>query len=396
MENIELNKLIQEVDVESIYTHILALEGPRYPLDNLDELNAAAEYIHKELENLGIRAEYQEFQVDGLEIDFKNVLGFCGDENTPAVVLGAHYDTVPNCPGANDNLSAVAILLEFVRVISKLEQPPSIILGFFTLEEGHPGFEAQLRQIRQKYNIVDSKDRFISWKMSKLQRELNKLFRKSIMNEKNASEAYQEFLSQHQEHLSDHQKQYFEEWNSIVSKYPASSFFEEMGLIGSNYFVSKLENPVQSIKYLINYDTVGWIHDAPKTQKPLPIPPDFVETYKVEVEKEIGNFITIIGDENSGVVLKNFTDNCQNSNIELPYFKINLPMNYEAIKANAPDTLRMDHAPFWRRQIPAITMADGAEFRSNLYHTPADLAKYMDFDVLAKIVQATLLTVLGD
>ena len=214
--------------------------------------------------------------------------------------------------------------------------------------------------------------------------------------EKNASEGYQEFLSQHKDKLSDQNKKYFDEWNALISKYPASSFFEEMGLIGSNYFVSQLDNPAQSIKYLINYDTVGWIYDSPKTQKPLPIPEEFTETYKVDLEKEIGNFITIIGDVNSGSLLKSFTDNCQNNEVDIPYYKIDLPIEYEAIKASAPDTLRMDHAPFWRKRIPAITMADGAEFRSNLYHTPADLAKYMDFDMLSKIVKATLLTVLDN
>ena len=396
MTNIKRNDLIQEVDVENIYTHILALEGPRYPLDNLDALNAAADYIRQELKNCGFRTEYQEFQVDGLDTNFKNVLGYCGDNNTPAVVLGAHYDTVPDCPGANDNLSAVAILLEFARVISKLETPPTIILGFFTLEEGHPGFEAQLRQLKQKFAIVDSKGRFKSWEMFKLHRELNKLFRKSIMSGKNASEGYQDFLAQHKEELSEQNKSYFEEWNALISKYPASSFFEEMGLIGSHYFVSQLDNPAQSIKYLINYDTVGWIYDSPKTQKPLPIPEEFTETYKVDLEKEIGNFITIIGDVNSGSLLKSFTENCQNNEVDIPYYKIDLPIEYEAIKASAPDTLRMDHAPFWRKRIPAITMADGAEFRSNLYHTPADLAKYMDFDMLSKIVKATLLTVLDN
>ena len=394
MANIEINELIKEVNVENIYTHILALEGPRYPLDNLDELNAAAEYIRKEIKNCGFSVEYQEFQVEGLETSFKNVLGFCGDKNAPAVVLGAHYDTVPNCPGANDNLSAVAILLEVARVISKLEQPPTIILGFFTLEEGHPGFEAQLRQLKQKFDIVDSKGRFKSWEMFKLHNELNKLFRKSIMSGKNGSEGYQEFLAQHEEKLSEQNKNYFDEWNTFISKYPASSFFEEMGLMGSNYFVSQLGNPAQEIKYLINYDTVGWIYDSPKTQKPLPIPDEFTDTYKVDLEKEIGNFITIIGDINSVSVLKRFTENCQNSQVDIPYFKVDLPLEYEAIRASAPDTLRMDHAPFWRKRIPAITMADGAEFRSNLYHTPADLARYMDFDMLAKIVKATLLTVL--
>src|SRR5690349_16904986 len=33
------------------------------------------------------------------------------------VVVGAHYDSVPNCPGADDNASGVAAVLEIARAI---------------------------------------------------------------------------------------------------------------------------------------------------------------------------------------------------------------------------------------------------------------------------------------
>jgi hypothetical protein len=35
-------------------------------------------------------------------------------------ILGAHYDTVPNSPGADDNASAIAVLLEVARHIQKI------------------------------------------------------------------------------------------------------------------------------------------------------------------------------------------------------------------------------------------------------------------------------------
>ena len=39
------------------------------------------------------------------------------DERLPLVVVGAHYDSVPGCPGADDNASAVAALLELAHHI---------------------------------------------------------------------------------------------------------------------------------------------------------------------------------------------------------------------------------------------------------------------------------------
>ena len=52
-----------------------------------------------------------------------------------AVVVGAHLDTVRHSPGADDNASGVAALLEIARLLDTLEQPPSVILAVFDLEE---------------------------------------------------------------------------------------------------------------------------------------------------------------------------------------------------------------------------------------------------------------------
>ncbi len=53
----------------------------------------------------------------------------------PRLIIGAHLDTVPGTPGADDNASGVAVLLEASRIIA--EEPPPIPVEFvgFTLEE---------------------------------------------------------------------------------------------------------------------------------------------------------------------------------------------------------------------------------------------------------------------
>jgi Zn-dependent M28 family amino/carboxypeptidase len=50
------------------------------------------------------------------------------------IVLGAHYDSVPGSPGADDNASAVAVCLESARLIKK-HRIGSVMIVFFNREE---------------------------------------------------------------------------------------------------------------------------------------------------------------------------------------------------------------------------------------------------------------------
>jgi Zn-dependent M28 family amino/carboxypeptidase len=54
----------------------------------------------------------------------------------PFILLGAHYDTVPRTPGADDNASAVAVCLECARVIKKHNLGPAMIVFFNREEDG--------------------------------------------------------------------------------------------------------------------------------------------------------------------------------------------------------------------------------------------------------------------
>ena len=142
--NIETLK--KQINTEEIYKTILDLEGPKYPLDNMDELNEAGDYIFDKLKSYGIKTTVQEFYVKGIEEPFRNIVGWIGNQSKPAIVLGSHYDTVRDCPGANDNFSSIAVSLEVARVLSKMDNPPTVIIAVFTLEEAHPGFNKILEQ----------------------------------------------------------------------------------------------------------------------------------------------------------------------------------------------------------------------------------------------------------
>jgi len=51
------------------------------------------------------------------------------------VVVGAHYDSVPGSPGANDNASGVAVVLEAARVLAATPTPRTIQFVLFAAEE---------------------------------------------------------------------------------------------------------------------------------------------------------------------------------------------------------------------------------------------------------------------
>jgi acetylornithine deacetylase/succinyl-diaminopimelate desuccinylase-like protein len=58
-----------------------------------------------------------------------------GSGDGPAVVVGAHLDSVSGSPGADDNASGVAVLLETARLLSEAPVPPHVVLAVFDMEE---------------------------------------------------------------------------------------------------------------------------------------------------------------------------------------------------------------------------------------------------------------------
>ncbi|MHC4512935.1 MAG: M28 family peptidase [Planctomycetota bacterium] len=96
--------------VEKIATEI----GPR-GYTHLKALRATEAWIVRSLTDAGLAVSKQAYQVgDQVLFNIEALLhGTQADE--PALVIGAHYDSVDGCPGANDNGSGVAALLELAR-----------------------------------------------------------------------------------------------------------------------------------------------------------------------------------------------------------------------------------------------------------------------------------------
>jgi len=104
-----------------------------------ESLNAASNYIQKEWEKLGLAVEKQSFEAQG--VDVHNLIVRLGPKDGERWVVGAHYDScsedgVEN-RGADDNASAVAVLLEISRLIveSKIQLKRPLELVAYTTEE---------------------------------------------------------------------------------------------------------------------------------------------------------------------------------------------------------------------------------------------------------------------
>lgn len=115
------------------------LEGERHPDFSPGSLREAEEYVARRTEDLGYGVELRSFAYGGR--DHRNVVARRpgADPDRPGVLVGAHLDTVPGTPGADDNASGVAVLLEVARLLAGEPTRAPLELVGFNLEEPQGG-----------------------------------------------------------------------------------------------------------------------------------------------------------------------------------------------------------------------------------------------------------------
>lgn len=101
--------------------HLSVEIGPRVA-GSIEEVEAA-EYIEDIFIDLGYETAIEYFDIRNGTEESQNVIAIKeaeGVEDPEIVYLTAHYDSVPNAPGANDNGSGTAALLELARVMQDI------------------------------------------------------------------------------------------------------------------------------------------------------------------------------------------------------------------------------------------------------------------------------------
>lgn len=123
------------VDPARLEAHVrkLSIEmGPRdegHP-ENLDHVAA---YIKNEFSQTGAFVSEQVYRVNARS--YRNVIAHFGPETEERIIVGAHYDTAGPLPGADDNASGVAGLIELARLLKPHELKVRVELVAFSTEE---------------------------------------------------------------------------------------------------------------------------------------------------------------------------------------------------------------------------------------------------------------------
>ncbi len=129
---------------ETLKRHVraLAVEIGERSVFRGRNLARAEAYIRTAFEQIGLSVDTQAYDYDGLAV--ANLIATLPDAGTAAsyYLVGAHYDTVVGSPGADDNASAIAVMLALAEAAHR--KPPEVPLRFaaFTLEEP-PAFETR-------------------------------------------------------------------------------------------------------------------------------------------------------------------------------------------------------------------------------------------------------------
>ena len=120
-------------------SHLQALISERHPISSPAGLRRAQDYLADQFRRVGLEVSFHQFRALGGT--YKNVIAaLCpqqgsGRRTGPPLIIAAHYDTVEGSPGADDNASGLAVMLEAARALSPMALAREIRFIAFCLEE---------------------------------------------------------------------------------------------------------------------------------------------------------------------------------------------------------------------------------------------------------------------
>jgi hypothetical protein len=137
-----------DIAVERAVDHVEFIAREPHPMGT-PAIARVRDYLVATLLDMGLTPETQTvaapdyYSPPSRTVAVTNVMArIAGTDDDDAVLLMAHYDTVPTTPGANDNAAAVAALLETGRALAEDPPPNDVILLFTDGEEPTPRYGA--------------------------------------------------------------------------------------------------------------------------------------------------------------------------------------------------------------------------------------------------------------
>ncbi|WP_434150840.1 M28 family peptidase [Methylocaldum gracile subsp. desertum] len=148
------------IDPGRLEAHVRTLSEMLGPRDagHPDNLDRAASYIRSAFEQAQGKTADQPFRVG--RTTYRNIMASFGPPSEERIVVGAHYDTAGPYPGADDNASGVAGLIELAGLLGKADLAIRVDLVAYTLEEPpffrseHMGSAVHARALKAERAIV--------------------------------------------------------------------------------------------------------------------------------------------------------------------------------------------------------------------------------------------------
>jgi aminopeptidase YwaD len=143
---------------DRLKAHLQTIVGDRHPHSAPAKLRQVEAYLIGQFRRVGLNVAVHPF--NALGATYRNVVAsfpvssrHAERENDAPLIIAAHYDTVPHCPGADDNGSGLGVMLEVAQSLAEMSLNGNVRFIAFCLEEenllGSLTYAAHLKQTHQ-------------------------------------------------------------------------------------------------------------------------------------------------------------------------------------------------------------------------------------------------------
>lgn len=160
----KLEEILNKISENNLKNVVEKISIPRHGWYNYYELNRVAEFIENKFKEFGYLIDINEFSYQGKI--YKNIVATVEGVNSKKdwLIIGAHYDSAMDSPGADDNGSGVSVMLEVARVLKDTSFVRNIKFVAFSLEEPQPfglnfligscHFVKRMKKLKYKYEAI--------------------------------------------------------------------------------------------------------------------------------------------------------------------------------------------------------------------------------------------------
>lgn len=152
---------------------------------------------------------------------------------------------------------------------------------------------------------------------------------------------------------------------------------EEYGMLGGAEHAQFCRQTGVDLRGMVSLEMLAYRDHRPGSQQ---IPRSLKGLYP-----ETGDFIAVIGNQNSPLLIESFRDGMQQVRA-LPVETLEVPENGNLLQASRLS----DHSPFWDAGYPALMITDTSFLRNPHYHTPGDTIETLDFEFLQLVAEGCL------